>query len=204
MSTEVRLLLSAGRGPQECAWAVAELLRRLEREAARLGVTVRRLDSVPGADRDTYRSVLLQFGGSQALRFARSWSGTLCWQAPSPYRRGVARKNWYIVAELQAADPDHVEFSAEDVDLVPCRTGGPGGQHRDKASTAVRARHRPTGETIVIDTERRLSDNRRLAIELLRQRVEQAAAEAERAAADARWRTHDKLVRGNPTRTERP
>jgi peptide chain release factor len=143
-------------------------------------------------------------GGPDVLRFARSWSGTLCWQAPSPYRTGIGRKNWYVVAELQGPDPDRAVFSADDVDAVPCRTGGPGGQHRDKASTAVRATHRPTGAVVVVDTERRLGDNRRRALDLLRQQVEAGNAEAERAADTARWQAHDRLVRGNPTRTERP
>jgi peptide chain release factor len=116
----------------------------------------------------------------------------------------VGRKNWYVVAELHGPDAGRTAFSVADVDLVPCRTGGPGGQHRDKASTAVRATYRPTGAVVVVDTERRLSDNRRLALDLLRQQVENADAEAERAAGVARWRTHDQLVRGNPTRTERP
>jgi peptide chain release factor len=31
----VHLLMSAGRGPQECAWALARLLRRLETDATR-------------------------------------------------------------------------------------------------------------------------------------------------------------------------
>ena len=31
----VHLLLSAGRGPQECAWALARLLHRLEADATR-------------------------------------------------------------------------------------------------------------------------------------------------------------------------
>jgi peptide chain release factor len=149
--------------------------------------------------------LVLELTGPPAPRFARSWSGTLCWQAPSPYRIGVARKNWYVVAELQDSDSGvRTVFSDQDVDFVPCRTGGPGGQHRDKASTAMRATHLPTGTVVVVDTERRLSDNRRLALDLLRRRVEQADAEAERAAGDARWRTHDRVVRGNPTRTERP
>lgn len=201
---DVRLLLSAGRGPQECAWAVGELRRRLEQEADRLGVTVHCLPGEPGAVRGTHRSVLLRLSGPGAARLARSWSGTLCWQAPSPYRPGIGRKNWYVVAELQGADADRTVFSADDVDLVACRTGGPGGQHRDKASTAVRATHRPTGAVVVVDTERRLSDNRRLALGLLRQQIEQQDAEAEQAVGVARWRTHDQLVRGNPTRIERP
>ncbi len=34
----VHLLLSAGRGPQECAWALARLLGRLEADATRLAL----------------------------------------------------------------------------------------------------------------------------------------------------------------------
>lgn len=102
---DVRLPLSAGRGPQEWAWAVTELLHRLEREAARLGVRVARLYEVPGAVRSTHRSVSLHLGGSGALRFVRSWSGTLCWQAPSLYRPGVGRKNWYVVAGSKGPTP---------------------------------------------------------------------------------------------------
>lgn len=201
---QFRLLLSAGRGPQECDWAVTQLLARLETDAARLKVTVRRLTEVPGLIRGTHRSVLLGLDGAGASRFARSWSGTLCWQAPSPYRTGIGRKNWYVVAELQGADTVVVPFSEDDVELVPVRTGGPGGQHRDKASTAIRATYRPSGAVVVVDTERRLSDNRRRAIELLRRRVEEAGAEAERADGQARWRAHDHVVRGDPTRIERP
>jgi peptide chain release factor len=202
MST--RLLLSAGRGPQECDWAVTQLLARLESEAIKHKVKVRRLDEVPGLIRGTHRSVLLQLDGPAAPQFAKTWTGTLCWQAPSPYRTGIGRKNWFVVAELQAGDPSVLNFTEDDVEFVACRTGGPGGQHRDKASTAIRATHRPTGEVVVVDTERRLLDNRRRATELLRRRVELAGTEAERAAGDARWRTHDHLVRGDPTRIEKP
>ncbi|MGW5561240.1 peptide chain release factor H, partial [Micromonospora sp. NPDC003944] len=35
----VLLLLSAGRGPQECAWALSQLLHRLRGEGARRGLT---------------------------------------------------------------------------------------------------------------------------------------------------------------------
>ncbi len=91
-----------------------------------------------------------------------------------------------------------------DVDIVACRTGGPGGQHRNKASTAVGATHRPSGIVVVVDTERQFSLNRRIAMQLLRQRIEHGDEAAGRAVTTARWRIHDELVRGNPTRIERP
>ncbi|QYC45179.1 Peptide chain release factor 2 [Nonomuraea coxensis DSM 45129] len=200
----VHLLLSAGRGPQECAWALARLLRRLETDAARHGLETRRADTVPGDRPGTYRSVLVRIAGAGAEEFAASWTGTLCWQAPSPYRPSAGRKNWYVIARPCQVDVPRTTFAEADVDIVACRTGGPGGQHRNKASTAVRATHRPTGIVVVVDTERQFSLNRRIALRLLRERVERGDEAAERAVTAARRRVHDELVRGDPVRVERP
>lgn len=200
----VHLLLSAGRGPQECAWALAQLLHRLEADATRQHLETHRSQTVPGDRPGTYRSVLVQIAGADAETFAASWTGTLCWQAPSPYRATTGRKNWYVIAQPCQVEIPHTTFTEADVDIVACRTGGPGGQHRNKASTAVRATHQPTGIVVVVDTERQFSLNRRIAMRLLQQRIEHSNEAVERTVTTARWRIHDKLVRGNPTRIERP
>jgi peptide chain release factor len=194
------LLLSAGRGPQECAWAVQELLSRLEAEATREGVRTERLESVPGDRRGTFRSVLLRITGDRAAEFAATWTGTLCWQAPSPYRSGIGRKNWYVTAQPCEAGSRRTPFAESDVDVVAIRTSGPGGQHRNKVSTAVRATHRPSGIVVVVDTERQFGLNRRIAMRLLRERLERGDELTGRAVVNARWRIHDELVRGNPAR----
>ncbi|MBU2662794.1 peptide chain release factor-like protein [Actinoplanes bogorensis] len=192
----MRLLLSAGRGPRECDWALAELVRRLSEEAAASGLTV--------AGEKAERSVLLEIAGAGAEEFAKGWTGTLCWQAPSPFRPAHSRKNWYVIAQPVPDDDPRTTFDERDVDVVATRTGGPGGQHRNKASTAVRATHRPSGIVVVVDTERQFGLNRRIALRLLRERLASGDDAAARAAVTERWRVHDDLVRGNPTRTERP
>ncbi|MEV6348440.1 peptide chain release factor H [Actinoplanes sp. NPDC051851] len=202
--TGVHLLLSAGRGPAECEWALGHLIRRLESDAKRRTVAVRRVETVPGERAGTFRSVLVLLAGPGAAEFAASWTGTLCWQAPSPYRIGHGRKNWYVIAQPCEVGTARTVFDESDVEMVPCRTGGPGGQHRNKASTAVRATHRPSGEVVVVDTERRFSLNRRLALDLLRKRLERADETTATAAVTTRWRIHDDLVRGAPARVERP
>ena len=200
----VHLLLSAGRGPQECAWALARLLHRLETDATTQHLRVDRVRTVPGDRPGTYRSALIRIGGVGAEAFAASWTGTLRWQAASPYRTATGRKNWYVIARPCAVDTPVTTFAESDVHIVACRTGGPGGQHRNKASTAVRAIHRPSGTVVVVDTERQFSQNRRLALQRLRQRIEDGNEAAARAATTARRRVHDELIRGNPIRTERP
>jgi len=200
----VHLLMSAGRGPQECAWALTQLLHRLEADAAGQNLSTSRIETVPGDRPGTHRSAIVLISGPGADAFAASWTGTLCWQAPSPYRASTGRKNWYVIAQPCQIDVPRTTFSEADVDVVACRTGGPGGQHRNKASTAVRATHRPSGLVVVVDTERQLSLNRSIAMRLLRQRIERGDEVAARAVTTARWQVHDDLVRGNPTRVERP
>ncbi|MEV1242770.1 peptide chain release factor H [Nonomuraea sp. NPDC050022] len=204
LTVSVHLLLSAGRGPQECAWALARLLHRLEADATQQNLETHRAHIAPGDRPGTYRSVLIRIAGDGSEAFAASWTGTLCWQAPSPYRVNTGRKNWYVISQPCQVDAPRTTFAEGDVDIVACRTGGPGGQHRNKASTAVRATHRPTGLVVVVDTERQFTLNRRIAMRLLRERIEHGDEAAERAVIAARWRVHDELVRGNPTRVERP
>jgi peptide chain release factor len=201
--TAVELLVSAGRGPEECCWAVAELVTRLEAEARRRSVAVRRRETVPGQHRGTFRSVLLRLDGGAAAELAAAWTGTLCWQAPSPYR-AAGRKNWYVTAAPVRLDAPRRTFTEAEVDIVPVRTGGPGGQHRNKVSTAVRATHRPTGTVVVVDTERSFQANRRIALQRLRDGLQRVDDATDRALLQARWREHDRLVRGNPVRVERP
>ncbi|WDZ83642.1 peptide chain release factor H [Micromonospora cathayae] len=198
------LVLSAGRGPQECAWAVAELLRRLEADAGRHGLTVARGRTVPGDRPGTYRSALVRVAGDGADAFVASWTGTLCWQAHSPYRAGTGRRNWYVVAGPSPSEAAPTRFAEADVEVVACRTGGPGGQRRNKVATAARATHRPSGLVVVVDTERQFSLNRRLALDLIRRRLADGDEAAGRAVAAARRRIHDELVRGDPVRVERP
>ena len=51
------------------------------------------------------------------------------------------------------------------------KSGGPGGQHRNKTETGVRLRHRPTGLTVSVTEERSQHRNRIIAFERLREKL---------------------------------
>jgi len=57
---------------------------------------------------------------------------------------------------------------AAECDVHLYRSSGPGGQHRNKVSSAVRLRHRPTGIAAHADGSRSQHDNRRMALRRLR------------------------------------
>jgi hypothetical protein len=53
-------------------------------------------------------------------------------------------------------------------EVVQTRRSGPGGQHRNKVSTAIVLTHRPTGIRVEARESREQSENRRIAISRLR------------------------------------
>ena len=74
-------------------------------------------------------------------------------------------------------NPDEDYLAADDAQLMAqCRqdvykSSGPGGQHRNKVSSAVRLRHGPTGITAHGDDSRSQHENRLLAIHRLRMNI---------------------------------
>ena len=62
-----------------------------------------------------------------------------------------------------------------EVEEVFCRSGGPGGQHVNKVSTAVTLRHVATGISVRVSTSRSQARNRAEAARLLAAKLEAAA-----------------------------
>ena len=60
----------------------------------------------------------------------------------------------------------------KEVELQTYRAGGPGGQHRNKADTAVRIHHLPIGVTVTATERRSQTMNKELAFERLIERLE--------------------------------
>jgi len=63
-----------------------------------------------------------------------------------------------------------------EVEEVFCRSGGPGGQHVNKVSTAVTLRHIATGISVRVSASRSQARNRAEATRLLAAKLEAAAA----------------------------
>ena len=83
-----------------------------------------------------------------------------------------------------------------DFDESFARSGGPGGQHVNKVSTAVTLRHGPSGLAVTVQDSRSQSANREIARVRLLDTIERAREQERRARVDAR----EKLRRQNAPR----
>jgi protein subunit release factor B len=196
------LLVTSGVGPRESRRFVHRLAAHLEQLAEHAGLAV--VDVIAAGDTDDApRSVTLRLRGD-ALVLAGE-VGTHVLVHRSPTRSRSSRKRWFAAVTLHAAPDDtHADTRAiprDELVITACRAGGPGGQHVNKVSSAVRVQHLPTGLAIRSAGARSQKANldqalRRLA-GLLRARAADRAAEA----GATRRTAHYRVERGRPIRT---
>lgn len=194
--------LTAGRGPVECCQVVARVLKIFLKEAAASGLNHEVLAREPGEQNGTLQSALVKLEGEKVHQFAKGWLGTVQWVGKSEYRPQHRRKNWYIGVE-EVAQNESYRFLDADVQYQAIRSGGPGGQHVNKVSTAVRATHVPTGLSVVASDSRSQHQNKKLARQRLEELLHQQSIETVSAQVQEAWQQHNALQRGNPVRVFR-
>lgn len=65
-----------------------------------------------------------------------------------------------------------IDTLKQQVTVETYRSSGPGGQRKNKTETAVRLKHLPSGITVIATEQRSQAQNRELAFERLRRRLE--------------------------------
>jgi peptide chain release factor len=196
------LQITSGQGPAECCWVVARLVEGLRREASAAGVEIDLLEATDGNRPGTFRSVLLSLDGDGATAFAAGWQGTIQWIGTSPYRPTHKRKNWFVGVEM-FAPPEKPAWSPDEIVVETMRASGPGGQHVNKTSSAVRVTHTPTGLVATAREERSQHRNRKLALARLADLFAHQGTAAEGDVRQQRWEQHAALARGNAVRVFR-
>lgn len=200
MSQKEALLLSSGNGPGECRQALGHLLSWLAEKAAQQGV------ELDVATRDAAHgpaSAVVILSGARAGELAGDVEGVILWRCQSELRPRHKRKTWFVQVFRLPAATDVVGIDPATVEMQAMRAGGPGGQHQNKTSSAIRARWtNDQGQvySVVVRDNRSQHQNRRLALERLANLAAAEQAEADASRRDETWALHGQLQRGTPRR----
>ena len=194
--------ITAGRGPEECCFAVAQVLKKLIKECKMYNCYHEVIDRVPSQINGNLSSALLWIDVKNKPGLLDDWVGTIQWVSQSPFRIHHKRKNWFIgVTEIPTEQMK--DLKVNEIIYETFRSSGPGGQNVNKVNSGVRAIHPPTGLSVkVMDTRSQLQ-NRRLAKERLVERWNQLQLEKIGEMKDSSWNDHLVLQRGNPIKTFR-
>ncbi|TPN86944.1 peptide chain release factor H [Aquimarina algicola] len=194
--------ITAGRGPAECCWVAAKVLKYFLEELKQASISYTVIDKVNGIENGTVQSVTIQLKGKEIDKVLNSWIGTIQWIGTSTFRKHHKRKNWFVGCyALDTIDIQPIE--KKDIVFQTMRSSGPGGQHVNKVSSAVRAIHQPTKTNVVVMDSRSQHQNKKNAIVRLTEKVQHVQLEQLKKSLVDQWENHLSVQRGNPTRVFR-
>ncbi|MCL1677075.1 peptide chain release factor H [Elizabethkingia meningoseptica] len=192
--------ITSGRGPLECQWVVAKILKVFLEEAKQNKIEYEILHREKGDENLTLKSISILLKGKELDLFLKGWLGSICWQGKSTFRKLHKRSNWFVgVFELEGME--QIRFNEKEIRFQTTRSQGSGGQNVNKVNTAVRATYIPTGQSVFVQDSRSQLENKKLSVERLKEKVmAQHIQQLERKMQET-WNNHLQVQRGNPVRT---
>jgi len=200
MKTNKRIIqITAGRGPNECSYVVANVLKAFLKELAPEAIEYTIVNTVPGFENGTIQSVTVLLKGQDLDQFLKNWLGTILWVGRSMFRNNHKRKNWFI-AIFELTNQVLLEINEKDFKFQTMRSSGAGGQHVNKVSSTVRATHPLTGISVTVMDTRSQHQNKKIAIQRLMEKLYQFQLEKLSNDVKSEWQNHLNIQRGNPIR----
>jgi peptide chain release factor 2 len=196
------LEIHSGAGGTEAQDWAEMLLRMYRRWCERHQFAVDELDFQTG-DEAGVKSVTLQVNGAYAYGFLKVEKGIHRLIRISPFDSSGRRHTSFASVDVypDAGVDIQIDIKDEDVRVDVFRASGPGGQHVNKTSSAIRITHMPSGIVVQCQNEKSQHRNKESAFKVLKARLYDLELGKQQALRQAEYESKDAIGFGSQIRT---